>query len=251
MRSTEFTLVAPGDGKFVKIIIDETSMRLAGSRFASRLPFMARCLPGVCRGRSGGYAPSQTQLFRSQSRSPYLFSTAMPIDTSNPEGFADTNAYVVDSEGTIVLHPRYPDVVGTKPWDWAIEPDRARCREHYIQACMFRKEQEAFEVSIHYADETYPLRFNLFPLNEGQVLVLYTRVFKGSLTARERHVLVLVAGGASPSQIAEALGITASTARDHIASLKKKLHIHHADGFRMAAHHFGLGSDTAHDQTKA
>lgn len=166
----------------------------------------------------------------------------MPFDRLNPEGFADTNAYVVDSDGTIILHPRYPDVVGTKPWDWAIESDKARCREHYVQACMFREEQGPFQVSIHYENETYPLRFNLFPLDQGQVLALYTRVFTGTLSTRERHVLVLVAGGATPAQIGKALGITASTARDHIASLKKKLHIHHADGFRMAAHHFGIGN---------
>lgn len=167
----------------------------------------------------------------------------MPIDANNPEVFADTYAVVVDSEGTVILHPRYPDLVGTKPWEWAIEADRARCREYFVQACMFRHEQGPFEVSIRQDDDTYPIRFNLFPLDQGQVLVLYTRVFTGTLTARERHVLVLVAGGASPAQIAEALGITSSTARDHIASLKKKLHIHHAEGFRMAAHHFGLGKD--------
>lgn len=165
----------------------------------------------------------------------------MRIDFTNPEGFADTYSYVVDSEGTIVLHPRYPDVVGTKPWDWAISSDKAKCREHYIQACMFRKEQGPFVISIHYNDDTYPLRFHLFPLEHAQVLVLYTRVFTGTLTDRERHVLVLVAGGANANQIADALGISASTARDHVANLKRKLHIQHADGFRMAAHHFGLG----------
>ncbi|WP_425396942.1 LuxR C-terminal-related transcriptional regulator [Aeoliella sp.] len=165
----------------------------------------------------------------------------MRVDVTNPESFADTYAYVVDREGTIVLHPRYPDVVGTKPWDWAIGADKEKCREHYVQACMFREPQGPFVVSIHYSEETYPLRFHLFPLDEGQVLVYYTRVFNGDLTDRERHVLVLVAGGASANQIADALGISASTARDHIANLKRKLHIHHADGFRMAAHHFGLG----------
>lgn len=166
----------------------------------------------------------------------------MRVDPNNPEGFADTNAFVVDSEGTIVLHPRYPDVIHTKPWDIAVGADRAKCREHFVQACMFRKEQGPFVVSLNYGDESFPLRFHLFPLDSGQVLVLYTRVFTGSLTDRERHVLVLVAGGASPNQVADVLGISASTARDHIANLKRKLHIHHPDGFRMAAHHFGLGS---------
>lgn len=165
----------------------------------------------------------------------------MQIDANNPEGFADTHTFVVDSEGTIVLHPRFPDVTNIKPWELAMGPDKEKCREHFIQACMFRKEQGPFAVSISNDNDIVPLKFHLFPLDNGQVLVLYTRVFTGSLTDRERHVLVLVAGGASASQIADTLGISASTARDHIANLKRKLHIQHADGFRMAAHHFGLG----------
>ena len=110
---------------------------------------------------------------------------------------------------------------------------------------MFRKEGLACEVRIIFEGRTVRLSFRLFPLDNGQVLCLFHRIFEGSLTQRERHVLVLVAGGAGAVQVAEVLGITASTARDHIAHIKRKLDIRNAEGFRLAALQFGLSSAEA------
>jgi DNA-binding NarL/FixJ family response regulator len=47
-----------------------------------------------------------------------------------------------------------------------------------------------------------------------------------SLTARELDVLDLLAGGLSPAQVAEQLGISLHTTRGHIKNLLAKLHAH-------------------------
>ncbi|MEN1679383.1 MAG: LuxR C-terminal-related transcriptional regulator [Planctomycetota bacterium] len=169
----------------------------------------------------------------------------MPVKANTIEDLADCYTFVVDPDGTCILHPRVPETEGQKPWDWCIEEDRAKCREAFVQACMFRKPQDGFEMRVMHEGRVLRLRLRLYPLDSegartGQVLCLFQRVFEGELTKRERHVLALVAGGADTSQVAEVLGITASTARDHVARIKKKLSIHHPEGFRLAAHHFGL-----------
>ncbi|MEM8865411.1 MAG: LuxR C-terminal-related transcriptional regulator [Planctomycetota bacterium] len=176
----------------------------------------------------------------------------MSVDSRTIEGLADCYTFVVDPDGTCILHPRVPDLVGTKPWDWCIEADKPKCRDAFVQACMFREEQSNLEVRVNFEDRVIRLSLRLFPLesgngaNSGQVLCLFHRIFEGELTKRERHVLALVAGGADSEQVAKVLGITASTARDHISRIKKKLSIHHPEGFRLAAHHFGLAGRTAH-----
>lgn len=147
---------------------------------------------------------------------------------------------VVDADGTCVLNPRMPQLVGTRPWEWCVLEDQPRCREAFVQACMFRKDQPSFGVEVNHEGRVIRISMRLFPLETGQVLCLFHRLFEGELTDRERHVLALVAGGASAPEVAQVLRITASTARDHIASIKRKLSIRHAEGFRLAAHHFGL-----------
>ena len=162
------------------------------------------------------------------------------IDKVAVDPFADGFSFVAGADGTCVLHPRMPQLAGTRPWDWCIEEDRERCREAFVEACMFRQECPAFEARVRFEGRIIRLAFRLFPLDTGQVLCQFRRVFEDELSLRERHVLSLLAGGANSAEIAKALGITASTARDHMANIKKKLNIRHREGFRMAAYYFGI-----------
>lgn len=165
----------------------------------------------------------------------------MPLDAQSQPSVADSYVLIVSSDGTCVLNPRVPSVVGEKPWDWCVEEDQEACREAFIGACMFRKEVPRFVTRMRYDGRVFKLAMHLYPLaDSGQVLCAYHRVFEGELTRRERHVLALIAGGADAKQTAEALGISASTVRDYIAGIKRKLHIVSQEGFTMAAHHFGL-----------
>ncbi|MEM9185285.1 MAG: helix-turn-helix transcriptional regulator [Planctomycetota bacterium] len=169
----------------------------------------------------------------------------MAVRSDTIEGLADCYTFVVDPDGKCVLHPRVPHLVGTRPWDWCIDADQEKCRTAFVQACMFREPQDGVEIRVMFEGRVIRLALRLYPLESegsksGQVLCLFHRVFEGELTKRERHVLALVAGGADASQVADVLGITASTARDHISRIKRKLSIHHPEGFRLAAHHFGL-----------
>lgn len=165
------------------------------------------------------------------------------IDKRTIDQMADCYTFVVDPDGTCVLYPRLPELVGTRPWDWCILEDEPRCREAFVQACMFRKPQKGVELRVRYEGRVFRLSFRLYPLETGQVLCLFHRIFDGDLTARQRHVLALVGGGADAGQVASALSISESTARDHIASIKRKLNIQHPEGFRLAAHHFGVAVD--------
>lgn len=164
----------------------------------------------------------------------------MPLDAKSVDELGDSYTFVVDSDGTCVLNPRAPEKLGTKPWDWCIADDVARCREEFVQACMMRHERAPFEVRVQYDHRILRLSMRLFPLETGQVLGLFHRLFDGKLTDRERHVLALLAGGATADEVASVLQITPSTARDHVSSIKRKLSIHTSEGYRLAAHHFGL-----------
>ncbi|TWT42937.1 helix-turn-helix domain-containing protein [Botrimarina hoheduenensis] len=164
----------------------------------------------------------------------------MPLDSSSQASLAESYVLIVSADGTCVLHPRVPEYVGQKPWEWCTSEDSEACREAFVQACMFRKESQ-FITHMRYDGRIFKLSMHLYPLGEGgQVLCSYHRVFEGELTRRERHVLALIAGGADAKQTADALGISPSTVRDYIAGIKRKLHVVTQEGFTLAAHHFGL-----------
>lgn len=152
----------------------------------------------------------------------------------------DYLSFVVDTDGTCVLNPFVPELVGGRPWEWCIPECRDHCREAFVSACMFRKMQHDIEVVLDYKGFPTPVTFQIYPLETGQVLCLFKRRFSGKLTDRERHVLVLTAGGATSAEVGEALGISASTVRDYVGKIKQKLQIHAPAGLRLAARHYGL-----------
>lgn len=167
----------------------------------------------------------------------------MAIDPTDPSTLADSYVLVVASDGTCVLSPRFPDAVGAKPWEWCVDEDREACRESFVRACMFREEVPSFESRMRYNGRVVRVAMKLFPLDAaggGQVLCTYHRVFDAELTPRERNVLALIAGGATPQEAADALGVSASTVRDHVASLKRKLRIDTPEGLINAGRHYGL-----------
>lgn len=169
--------------------------------------------------------------------------SSMPLDPHDPTTLADSYVLVVSSDGTCVLSPRFPEAVGAKPWDWCVPEDRDACREAFVRACMFREGSSGFETRMRYHGRVVRVAMKLFPLDAtagGQVLCTYHRVFDAELTPRELNVLALVAGGATPKQAADALGVTASTVRDHVASVKRKLRIDSPEGLVNAGRHYGL-----------
>ena len=63
-----------------------------------------------------------------------------------------------------------------------------------------------------------------------------------SLTARERQVLTLIAGGATNRQIARQLGVTERTARTHVSNILAKLQLSSRTQAALWAVHQGLAS---------
>ncbi|TWT47586.1 hypothetical protein Pla111_12010 [Botrimarina hoheduenensis] len=66
----------------------------------------------------------------------------MPLDSSSQASLAESYVLIVSADGTCVLHPRVPEYVGQKPWEWCTSEDSEACREAFVQACMFRKESQ-------------------------------------------------------------------------------------------------------------
>jgi DNA-binding NarL/FixJ family response regulator len=60
------------------------------------------------------------------------------------------------------------------------------------------------------------------------------------LTAREREVMALVAGGLSNDEIAEQLVVTAATAKTHVSRVMTKLRVHHRAQVVTLAYETGL-----------
>lgn len=167
----------------------------------------------------------------------------MPDSSSPAPRLEDSYVLVVDQEATCVVHPRVPEVVGKKPWDYSHPDDRAQLRERFVRACMFREEVTGFETRVQCGPEILHVEMSLYPLDTGQVLVTYHRQLDETLSPRERAVLGLLAEGAGPVDTATALGIRESTVRDHVASIKKKLRLDSKEELTLAARRILTSAD--------
>ena len=165
----------------------------------------------------------------------------MSLEALPHPSLADSYVLVVDNTGTCVLHPRVPKVEGKKLWDFSHTEDLEGLRDLMVRACMFREHVTPFLTRLMCGDNTLRVSMELFPLETGQVLVVYHRLFDGMLSCREQKVLSLAAEGVDVHQTATELGITVSTVRDHIASIKRKLNIGSKEDYLLAAQNLSLG----------
>lgn len=69
----------------------------------------------------------------------------------------------------------------------------------------------------------------------------YTEGALPGLTARERQVLDLLAGGARNAEIGRSLGMSEKTVRNHLSSVFAKLHVADRTAAVVRAREFGLG----------
>ncbi|HVT27198.1 MAG TPA: helix-turn-helix transcriptional regulator [Lacipirellulaceae bacterium] len=155
---------------------------------------------------------------------------------------------VVSRDGRVVHNPQHPGTQGEYPWDWCWKnEDRIRWREAFIEACMFRRPQSDVPVSLRINDKLFDYRTWLEPIGDDLVVCRLVRCFPQTLSAQERAVLSLVAGGANNSEIAKALGIKSATVRSHIASTRRKLHVGRPEGLLLAALQMGVMADGRSD----
>jgi DNA-binding CsgD family transcriptional regulator len=148
---------------------------------------------------------------------------------------------VVERDGRVIHNPQHPETCGEYPWEWCWRTaDRARWREAFIEACMFRRPQSAIPVSLRINETLFNYETWLEPAGDELVVCRMVRRFSQTLTAQERAVLSLVAGGASNQEIARALGIMAATVRSHMASMRRKLHVSRPEGLLLAALQMGI-----------
>ena len=151
---------------------------------------------------------------------------------------------VVSRDGRVVHNPQHPETCGEYPWDWCWNnEDRQRWREAFVEACMFRRDQADVSVSLRIKDKLFDYRTWLEPAGDDLVVCRLVRSFPQTLSAQERAVLSLVAGGANNSEIAKALGIKSATVRSHIASTRRKLHVRRPEGLLLAALQMGVSAD--------
>jgi DNA-binding CsgD family transcriptional regulator len=143
---------------------------------------------------------------------------------------------VVSRNGLVVHNPQHPGTCGERPWDWCWNlEDRARWREAFIEACMFRRPQQDIAVSLRLQDRLFEYRTWLEPTGDDLVVCRLVRTFRQVLTEQERAVLALVAGGVDNAEIAKALGIKPATVRSHIAAMRRKMNVRRPEGLLLAA----------------
>jgi DNA-binding NarL/FixJ family response regulator len=94
---------------------------------------------------------------------------------------------------------------------------------------------------------SYALSYELAP---------FAQIKNQPLTARQREIFDLIVAGRSNKEIARKLGLSVGTVKIHVATLFRKLGVHHRSAVALAGIKFGLrpwavslsedfGSDTA------
>ena len=143
---------------------------------------------------------------------------------------------VVARDGTCLYSPNLKAFLDRHPWDLCWEAEgKARLREAFIDACMFRRPQEAVPASLRIDDRAFDFEAWLDPTGSELVICRMIRVFTHSLSPREKDVLSLVAGGASNAEISRLLGTRESTVRSHLKKMREKLGVTRPEGLLLAA----------------
>lgn len=168
------------------------------------------------------------------------------MEKSNVDYTAGYIVVVVRRDGRVVHNPQHPETCGEYPWDWCWNnDDRARWRDAFIEACMFRRTQADVPVSLRINDKLFEYHTWLEPTGDELVVCRLLRTFPQILTSQERAVLSLVAGGTSNTEIARALKIKSATVRSHIAAMRRKLHVRRPEGLLLAALQMGVAAEAA------
>lgn len=143
---------------------------------------------------------------------------------------------VVARDGTCLYSPNLTAFVDRYPWDlcWE-EKGKSRLREAFIEACMFRRRQEAVPAPLRIGDRSFDFEAWLDPTGAELVICRMVRVFANVLSPREKDVLSLVAGGASNAEISRLLGTRESTVRAHLKKMRQKLGVTRPEGLLLAA----------------
>lgn len=143
---------------------------------------------------------------------------------------------VVARDGTCLSSPNLEALVDRHPWElcWE-EKGKARLREAFIQACMFRRRQEAVPAPLRIDEREFDFEAWLDPTGSELVICRMVRIFTNTLSPREKDVLSLVAGGMSNVEIAELLGTRESTIRSHLKKMREKLGVARPEGLLLAA----------------
>jgi len=143
---------------------------------------------------------------------------------------------VVARDGTCIYSPNLPALAQHHPWELSWEAEgRAQLREAFVEACMFRRRQEAISASLRIDDRVFDFQAWLDPTGPELVICRLVRVFTSTLSAREKDVLSLVAGGASNTEISELLGTREATVRSHLKNMRDKLGVTRPEGLLLAA----------------
>jgi DNA-binding CsgD family transcriptional regulator len=136
-----------------------------------------------------------------------------------------------------------PQVIGTSIWEWHAEDEREQIRSAYARAITLG-ETQSFESTASWDGSPKRFHCRIEQSNTGDVAavsqmneVSHTDV---GLTRRERQVLALLAQDCSTQQIAERLGIVASTVETHRTHLRKKLGVRSTAGLVRFAFEIGL-----------
>ncbi|MCH8042878.1 MAG: helix-turn-helix transcriptional regulator [Planctomycetes bacterium] len=143
---------------------------------------------------------------------------------------------VVARDGTCLYSPNLKAFVDRHPWElcWE-EKGKARLREAFIEACMFRRPQEAVPAALRIGERAFDFEAWLDPTGSDLVICRMVRVFTHTLSPREKDVLSLVAGGASNAEISRLLGTRESTIRSHLKKMRDKLGVTRPEGLLLAA----------------
>ncbi len=154
---------------------------------------------------------------------------------------------VVARDGRCLYSPNLPAMVDSYPWElcWE-EQGQTRFREAFIEACMFRRRQEAIPAALRIKDRAFDFEAWLDPTGPELVICRMIRVFSNTLTRREQDVLSLVAGGASNTEISRLLGTREATVRSHLKKMREKLGVTRPEGLLLAA--VGLEPGDMNDQ---
>ncbi len=143
---------------------------------------------------------------------------------------------VVARDGTCIYCPTLAALADRHPWDlcWEVQ-GRAQLREAFIAACMFREPQQAIPASLRIDERVFDFEAWLDPTGPELVICRLVRVFTSTLSAREKDVLSLVAGGASNAEISGVLGTREATVRSHLKNMRDKLGVSRPEGLLLAA----------------